>query len=226
MRVVHTATGWGFQPSAGIGLVRMKVAVLGATGGTGREVVDQALRAGHQVSALVRRPAALPAHARLRLVVGDVGQQDAVDEVVRGQDVVISALGTDAKGPVTVCADGARAALAAMASAQVGRLVAVSAHGAAESRDRSLYCLALWLTVAEKMRDKERMEALIRASDVQWTTVRPPALSNRAHTGAYRIGVDLKIRLTSKVSRADLADFLLREATAPAFSGRTPAISA
>ncbi len=211
---------------AEMGRVGMKVAVLGATGGTGREVVDQALRAGHEVSALVRRPGALPAHERLRLVVGDVGQQDAVEDVVRGQDVVISALGTEAKGPVTVCAEGARAVLAAMASAQVARLVAVSAHGAAESRDRSPYCLALWLSVAEKMRDKERMEALIRASDVQWTIVRPPALSNRAHTGVYRTGTDLKIRLTSKVSRADLADFLLREARTPAFSGQTPAITA
>jgi len=200
----------------------MKVAVLGATGGTGREVVDQALRAGHKVSALVRAPGALPAHERLRLVMGDVGQQDAVEDVVRGQDVVISALGTEAKGPVTICAEGARAVLAAMASAQVGRLVAVSAHGAAESRDRSPYCLAVWLSEAEKM----RMEALIRACDVQWTIVRPPALSNRAHTGAYRTGTDLKIRPTSKVSRADLADFLLREATTPAFTGQTPAITA
>jgi putative NADH-flavin reductase len=203
----------------------MRVAVLGATGGTGREVVDQALRAGHGVSALVRRPGALPAHERLRLVVGNVSQHGAVDEVVRGQDVVISALGTEAKGPVTVCADGARAVLTAMGSGRPGRLVALSAHGAAESRDRSLYCLAVWLSVPEKMRDKERMEALIRASDVRWTIVRPPALSNRAHTGAYRTGVDLKIGLTSKVSRADLADFLLREAATPAFTGQTPAIT-
>lgn len=199
--------------------------MLGATGGTGREVVDQALRAGHEVSALVRRPGALPAHERLRLVVGDVGQHGAVEDVVRGQDVVISALGTEAKGPVTVCADGARAVLAAMNCAQVARLVAVSAHGACESRDRSLYCLVLWLSVAEKMRDKERMEALIRASDVQWTIVRPPALSNRAHSGAYRTGTGLKIRLTSKISRADLADFLLREAATPASTGQTPAIA-
>lgn len=204
----------------------MRVAVVGATGGTGREVVDQALRAGHEVSALVRRPGALPAHERLRLVVGEVGQQDAVEGVVRGQDVVVSALGSRGRVPVTVCAEGARAVLAAMGSGQVARLVAVSAHGAAESRDRSPYCVALWLSVAGKMRDKERMESLIRASDVQWTIVRPPALSNRAHTGAYRTGVDLKIRLTSKVSRADLAHFLLREATTPAFTGRTPAITA
>lgn len=208
-----------------IGLVDVKVAVFGGTGGTGREVIDQALSAGHEVSALVRQPGRLPLYDRMRLVVGTVGQQAAVAEVVQGQDVVISALGPAQKGPVTVCTDGVRAILAAMHTAQVRRLVVVSAHGAAETHDRSLYSLALWMSVAGKMRDKEDMERLIRASDVQWTIVRAPALSNRGHTGTYRTGTDLKIGLTSKISRTDLADFLLREATTPAFSGQAPRIT-
>jgi uncharacterized protein YbjT (DUF2867 family) len=94
-------------------------------------------------------------------------------------------------------------------------LVVVSAHGAAESRDRSLYSLVLWALIGHKMRDKESMEALIRASDTDWTIVRPPALKNTAPTGRYRTGADLRIRLTSSVPRADLADFLVREAVHP-----------
>ena len=106
----------------------------------------------------------------------------------------------------------------------VRRLVVVSAHGAADSHDHSLYSLALWATLADKMRDKEAMEDLIRASDLDWTIVRPPALKDRPRTGSYRTGTEVKIRLTSWISQADLADFLLREATAPAYLREAPRI--
>ncbi len=205
----------------------MRIAVFGATGATGREVVKQALQAGHEVSSLVRTPAGLATHDRLRVVVGGLDRSDRVAEVVDGADAVISALGTNEKGPVTVCGDGVRSILAAMATHRVRRLVVVSAHGAAESHDHSLYVLAVWASVGHKMRDKERMEELIRAADVDATVVRPPALSTGPYTGTYRTGPDLRIRLTAKVSRADLADFLLREATAPsATSGLAPRIAA
>lgn len=205
----------------------MKIAVFGATGGTGKQVVTQALTAGHHVAALVRDPAG-PAvdHERMHVVVGELDQQDRVEEVVRGSDAVISALGTSQKGPVTVCTDGIRSILAAMDHSGVRRLVAVSAHGAAETHDHSLYSLAVWASLADKMRDKEVMEALIRASDVDWTIARPPALTNGPLTGTYRTGTDLKIRLTSRISRADLAAFLLREAATPAFINQAPRIAA
>ena len=191
----------------------MRVAVFEATGATGRHGVDQALEAGHEVTVLVRNPAALSVqHLRLEVVVGDVGQVRCVEDVVRGQDAVISALRTNRRGPVSVCSDGVRAILMAMENHDVRRLVVVSAHGAAESHDRSLYVLAVWATQRHKMRDKERMEEMIRASSVDWTIVRPPALTTRPRTGAYRTGIDLPIRITSKISRANLAERLLREA--------------
>lgn len=205
----------------------MNIIVFGATGGTGRATVEQALRADHQVTAVVRRPDALPATPGLRLaVVPDLARQDEVDDAVADQDLVISALGTNATGPVTVCTDGIRAILAAMTRTGVRRLIVVSAHGAAESHDRSLYSLALWATFPHKMRDKETMEQLIRASNVDWTIVRPPALKNKPYTGRYRTGTGLKIRLTSAIRRADLADFMLREATTPAYIGQFPRIAA
>ena len=148
-----------------------------------------------------------------------------LDQAVRGQDAVISALGTAAKGPVSVCTDGVRGIVGAMSRTGVRRLVVVSAHGAADSHDHSLYSLALWATLADKMRDKEAMEDLIRASDLDWTIVRPPALKDRPRTGSYRTGTEVKIRLTSWISRADLADFLLREATAPAYLREAPRIA-
>jgi uncharacterized protein YbjT (DUF2867 family) len=102
----------------------------------------------------------------------------------------------------------------------------VSAYGAADTRDGSLYSLVLWATLADKMRDKEAMERLIQASALDWTIVRPPALRDKPHTGRYRTGTDLKIRLTSAIPRADLADFLLREATTPSYVHQFPRIAA
>ncbi|PRY44572.1 NAD(P)-dependent oxidoreductase [Umezawaea tangerina] len=205
----------------------MNVVVFGATGGTGRATVQRALEAGHRVTAVVRRGGALAAAPGLRpVVVPDLGRVGEVVDAVRGQDVVISALGTNEKGPVSVCADGIRSILGAMAETGVRRLIAVSAHGAAETHDRSLYSLALWAALADKMRDKEAMEELIRASDVDWTIVRPPALKDRPRTGSYRTGPRLPIRLTSAISRADLADFLLREATTPVYVHAFPRIAA
>src|SRR5687767_8690950 len=121
----------------------MRLTVFGASGGTGRATTDRALAAGHQVTAVVRRPGTVSARPGLDVVViPDLADTAAVTAAVRGRDAVISALGTAAKGPVTVCADGTRAILTAMTPAGVRRLLAVSAHGAAESRSRSLYCLA------------------------------------------------------------------------------------
>jgi len=203
----------------------MRIAVFGATGATGGHVVDQALEAGHEVTVLARNPASLDVrHHRLEVVVGDVGQARRVEDVVRGQDAVISALGTNQRGPVSVCSDGASGILPAMEHHDVRRLVVVSAHGAGESHDRSLYVLAVWMLQRHKMRDKERMEELIRASDVDWTIVRPPALTTGPRTGTYRVGTDLPIRITSNISRADLAEFLLREAVEEAYVRETPII--
>ncbi len=206
----------------------MRIAVFGASGGTGREVVHQALAAGHDVTAMIRNAgtALLEANPHLHIVVGDFSRQEIVQQVVSGQDAVISALGTNEKGPVTVCTDGVQAILAAMKSEGVRRIAVVSAHGAAESHDHSLYVLAVWAFMKNKMRDKESMEALIRAADVDWTIVRPPALTDGPKTATYRTGTDLKIRITSRISRADLADFLIKEATRTAHVDEMPRIAA
>lgn len=205
----------------------MRIVVFGASGGTGSQAVNQAASAGCQVTAVTRRPHVFPGVAGLHnVVVPDLTLPGAIDHVVRDQDAVISALGTNAKGPVSVCADGTRAILAAMERTGTRRLIAVSAHGAAETHDRSLYSLALWATLADKMRDKEVMERLIQHSDVDWTIVRPPALSDKPGQGRYRTGTDVRIRLTSAISRADLGNFLVREAQTPTYLHRFVRIAA
>ncbi len=204
---------------------QLKIAVLGASGATGRHVVARALEHGHEVVAPVRRPGASKQTAGL----SETEWSNPVDAAALamafvGVDVVISTLGGANKGPTTVCTDGIRSAIAAMSEQNVSRLIVVSAHGVLETHDRSLYSRAGWFSVGEKMKDKESMEALITASHTDWTIVRPPMLKNTPATGIYQVGANLPIRLWHSIGREDLASFLLHEAEDPQFIRGYPRI--
>ena len=205
----------------------MNLAIFGATGGTGRHLVEQALAAGHHVTVLVRTPAAVTEpHERLHIVQGDVRQVDQVAAVVAGQDAALSALGPHERGPVSLCTEAMTNILAAMTRHGVRRLVALSAYGARESHDGGLYNVMLWRIQKEKMLDKERMEELIAHSAVDWTVVRPPAMTNGPRTSHYHTGIGLRMRLTSRIARADVADFMLRQVADTAYLRMSPAIAA
>jgi putative NADH-flavin reductase len=189
------------------------IAVLGASGATGRLVVDSALKRGHRVVGLVRRPDILPAAPGFtEHVWSDVSQRGALIDAFDGVDAVISALGGAAKGPTTVCTDSMRTVVPTMIEVGVSRLVVVSAHGVLETHDGSLYSRAVWMGVGEKMKDKESMEPVITSSPLEWTIVRPPMLRDSPATGRYRVGPDLPIRVWDAIGRADLAEFLVDEA--------------
>jgi putative NADH-flavin reductase len=199
--------------------------ILGASGATGRHVVARALRRGHNVVALVRRAGSFEPAAGLQEVVwADVTDAATLANAIREVDVVISALGGAEKGPTTVCTDAMRSLLPAMVGARVKRLIAVSAHGVLETHNRSLYSTAVWAAVAERMTDKEAMEPLIAASNLDWTIVRPPTLKDAPATGQYVTGDQLPIRLWHAIGRADLGDFLVREAENADFVRRYPRI--
>lgn len=202
-----------------------RIAVLGASGRTGRAVVETAARHGVAVTAVVRRTGTAPDQAGVtEALVPDPAAPGALDVVLAGHDAVISAIGPHDRRPV--CTDVTRSAVAAMDRAGVRRLVVVSAHGAAESRDGSPYARSVWALVGHKMRDKEAMEEVVRASGLDWTVVRPPRLSDDAARGRYRTGHDLRLGLTSRIPRGDLADFLVREAQARRYVHRTVQIAA
>ncbi len=204
----------------------MNIVIFGATGATGRHLVDQALAAGHRVTILARNPTTLAVrHERLRIVPGDARDPDHVAAVIAGQDAVLSALGGSGRGPVTVCGDVMALILVAMEQHGVRRLVALSAYGAADSHDNGVYNRLLWLMQREKMLDKERMEEMIGRSAVDWTIVRPPALANSPRTGRYYVGTDLHMTVASRISRADVADFMLRTMTEETYVHGTPAIT-
>ncbi|MCE3602513.1 NAD(P)H-binding protein [Massilia sp. P8910] len=198
----------------------MKLAIFGATGATGRHLVDQALQAGHEVSALVRSADRLSiVHPRLRLVVGTFSQQDGVRDVVQGADAVISVLGARKGDASAICTEGVRGIVAAMETAGTHRLVALSAYGASETRKASLFIRVVRRIIAAKMRDKDSMEALVRASALDWTLVRPPVLTNGPRTGRYRAGTTLNPGIAGTLARADLAAFMLSEAVGGNYRG-------
>jgi len=203
----------------------MHIALFGATGGTGMQVVEQGLAAGHSVSALARDPAKLSARDGLTVVQGDVLNQSAADACVEGTDAVICVLGTK-PGDEPVEVAGTERILAAMAKHGVHRLIAVSSMGVGDSIDQInlAFRIIMNLTLKRIMQAKEEQEQLIMASDTDWTIVRPGGLTDGPPTGTYKAGTEKSIK-AKQVSRADVADFVLKQLTDDRYVRQTPAVS-
>lgn len=204
----------------------MRLVIFGATGGSGSELLRQALEAGHEVTAFARRPAALKVtRPDLRVLQGDALDPRAVSEAVAGQNAVLYAIGTNRRSPVTVCSESTRHILAAMREHGVRRFVCLSAYGASETRDAALYSKVLRALIRRRVEDKDRQEALVRESGLEWVLVRPPLLTNGPRRGRYRVGMDLPIKLFSSVSRADVAAFMLRQLEDDTYLRQAPTIT-
>lgn len=193
-----------------------KLVVLGATGGTGRQIVSQALDAGHQVTAVVRHPDRMPIrHERLTLAIGDVtAGGPLLDEAVRGKDAVISALG---RGH-SFKADGLMqhavpSIISAMQANRVRRLIFMSAMGVGDTSHDSPLIPRIFhrLLLRDIFADKRVAEELIKRSDLDWTIVHPTGLTNGPRTGRYRSGEHLPMHGFPTISRADTAHFLLTQ---------------
>jgi putative NADH-flavin reductase len=190
----------------------MKLVVIGATGGSGSQVVAQALAGGHIVTAIVRRPAAVTLrHPRLEVIRGDVFEPATLARPIRGQEGVVSTLGVTRNGPTTLFSTGIVNIMQAMQSTGVRRLICVSASGLnpGPGFPRWLARQVLWLMFKEAYTDMARMEAAVKASDLAWTIVRPPRLTNGPHSGQYHIAVNKHLNRGWTISRADLADFIV-----------------
>lgn len=208
----------------------MRVLVIGATGGSGRQLVQQALALGHQVTAFVRDPAKLQIeHANLRVAQGDVLDYPTVESAMRGQDAVLSALGhLKFYRPTRIQSDGMRNILRAMKTCDVPRLVCETALGLSNSVGRlglPYFFLLVPLVLPFYFWDKVRQEDLIRASDRDWIIVRPGVLTNKPRRGTYQHGVNAgSYLLPGLVSRADVADFMLKQLKDDTYLGLAPGI--
>jgi putative NADH-flavin reductase len=203
----------------------MKILVIGAARGIGRHLTEQALARGHRVTGLVQNPLSFGSSRKnLRLVGGSILSRAEVAQAVKGQDAVCICVGIrPTRAPVDVFSKGTGVVLVAMRDAGLRRLVCVTGIGAGDSRGHGgmVYDrLVLPLFLASIYADKDRQEALVRASDTAWTLVRPGFLTNRPACGRYRVSADLNGKIAQKISRADAASYLLHELATSADVGR------
>jgi len=206
----------------------MKLALFGATGGTGRHLTDQALAAGHTVTALVRDPRRIQPRRRLVVLAGDARDGEAVEQVVAGQDAVVCTLGGRPwRRRERVCSTAMPHIVAAMRRQSVQRIVAISTFGAGETRPQVgvLTRLAVFgLILRSEVADKEAMEAELAGSEHLWTIVRVGVLSEEPGRGVYRARDDGTIQGMGTISRADVAHFILAELQAGRWVRRRPAL--
>jgi len=208
----------------------MKIAVFGASGGVGKQVVQQALGAGYQVTAFVRTPEKLGIqHRKLSLFQGDVMDAEKVEQVIAGQDAVISTLGPTRPPVPGMMETAARNIVTAMQKQGVKRLVSTTGAGVRDTQDQpglfdKFMKALLTVLVPDVLYDSEANVDVIRASGLDWTIVRFPRLMDGPHTGKYRVGY-LGKKSGSKISRADGADFILRELEKNEYLHKMPVVS-
>jgi putative NADH-flavin reductase len=208
----------------------MKLIIFGSTGSIGRQLVAQALAQGHIVTAFVRNQARLDLkHANLKVVQGDVLDFAAVKKAVQGQEAVLSALGTPALTKNTVRSEGTRNIIRAMEQAGVRRLICLSSIGIGDSRDMLPFhykYILVPLLLRQGFAEHELEEAWVKQSQTDWTIVRPGAFTNGDLTGTYRHSLTATDRtIKAKISRADVADFVLKQLQDQTYLHQTPWVS-
>jgi putative NADH-flavin reductase len=207
----------------------MKIVIFGAAGATGRIVVERALEQGHEVTAFDRNIAPLTIqHPKLTLVQGDIFNPSQVEAAIARQDTVISVLGVRPGVTTPVCSEGTKNIIAAMQKLGVKRFITQSAFAVAalDGKWREVPYLPLILPFFPKVKamfaDKVLQELEILHSDLDWIIVRPAKLTNGPRTGEYKVSEPLLIGPAAKISRSDVADFLLKQVNDDTFLHKVP----
>jgi putative NADH-flavin reductase len=207
----------------------MKLLVFGATGPTGQEIVKQALAQGHEVTALARHPEALTLqHENLRVVQGDTLKPETLQTAVTGQDAVISALGTPLlRKPTTILSESTRNIVTAMKNSGVSRLIVITGIGAGDSKGHGGFVydrIILPFLLNYVYDDKTRQEGEVEKSNLEWTIVRPAQLTNKTTKGEYQAFLEGDYK-AKNISRADVADFVLKQLSSNRYLHQHPVIS-
>jgi putative NADH-flavin reductase len=208
----------------------MKLLIFGSTGSIGRPLVEQALEQGHTVTAFARNPAKLDIqHPNLKVVQGDVMNLTSVEQAVQGQDAVLCVLGSGGQRKGSIRSEGTRQIIQAMEKTGVRRLICQTTLGAGDSWENlNLFWkyIMFGAFLREVFVDHEKQENEVKQSRLDWTIVRPGAFVDGDRTGHYRHGfpsTDKTAKL--KISRADVAEFLLQQLTNDAYLYKTPSLS-
>lgn len=201
----------------------MNVLIIGCSRGIGLELVKQTLAAGHLVTALVRNPDKFQLlHENLCTVLGDIRDPIQVNEAVKGQDAVCLTIGVPITfKPVTLFSDGTRIVLEAMKNHGVPRLICVTGIGAGDSKGHGgflydvIFKPLLLRTIYE---DKDKQEEQVKKSNLEWVIVRPAGLTNGPKTGSYMTFTHLEGITSKRISRRDVAHFIVAELAEKRFS--------
>jgi len=191
----------------------MKIAVFGATGGTGSEIVKQALERGHVVTAFVRNPDKMMVkNERLTIIKGDIYNVTDVEHGVLGQDAVFCALGARDLKSTMIRTEGTINIIEAMKRDNVKRLFVISSIGVGESWNSISLINKVFLSTLLKStrKDHEAQEAAVKTSGLDWTIIRPSGLTNEPRTGIYSVGENIRAK-TYQISRGDVADLILND---------------
>lgn len=208
----------------------MRITVFGATGKTGKLVVEQALAAKHEVVAFARTPARLGIQdSKLSILQGDVLDAVAVERAVAGSDAVISVLAPGSNAAETVVTRGTRNIVAAMQKHKVKRLIVSTGAGVPEPGDEpgiiDKVIVALLKRVNKNVYwDMVSTVELVRQSDRDWTIVRVPMLTGDPPAGNIRVGA-VGRDIGTRIGRADMAAFMLKQLNDSTYARRAPAIS-
>ena len=208
----------------------MKLTIFGATGRTGHYLLERAVAAGHDVTVLVRHPAKLSLqNPRLKVMPGNLTDALQVAQAVTGAEVVISALGPAGNAPVFEISEGTQNIISAMQQHGVRRLVISAGAGVGDPNDapkvfNRVMNVLLKLAAGNVYEDMRRTVELVRASGLDWTVVRVPRLTEDPPTGAVKVGYVGK-GMGVRLSRSDMAEFMLKQAADKTYVCKAPAIS-
>jgi putative NADH-flavin reductase len=226
----------------------MKLTIIAATGGVGRQLLTQAVDAGHDVTAVVRNPGKIPpaaaADPAVRVVTADMAAPDpqVLATAIMGADAVLSALGPHNNSDAGITAPGIRTIIMAMRAAGVRRIVAISAapvgtvaspgqpHPPRHDSGDGFFMRYVGENMAKAMfgkvyEDLARMEDALRGSGLDWTALRPPKLTDKPLTGQYRVAYGRNVRGGWSVPRADVAHYMLRVLDQPETIGQAIGIA-
>ena len=207
----------------------MKVAIFGGTGKTGQNLVQQALDAGHDVIVLARTPSNITTqHEALKVLQGDVVDAQRVEETIQGADAVISVLGPRSNKPEFIISKGTDNILNAMKRHNVRRIIISAGAGVRDPQDKPkivdrVFGVLLNILSKNAVADMRQVVDKVRHSDRDWTVVRVPMLTDQPAQGTLKVGYvgDISPRL----SRADMAAFMLKQLDNNAYLRKAPAIS-
>ncbi len=208
----------------------MKLLIFGATGGTGLELVKQALAEGHEVTAFARTPSKLAIqHPKLRVAQGDILDAASIEKAMEGQDAVLSTLGGKTTKQNTTMSDGTKNIIRAMEKFGVRTFICETAWGVGDSRPYSGFIygkIMIPFFLKHPYADKEIQERYIRESGLDWVIVRPTRLTNGAKTGKYHVVTDYsQANIKGTISRADVAEFMLEQLLSKSHLRKTVGVS-